>query len=86
MQKRCSKCSQMAEYSLVFVLSTVGNTPRLQKCSRVVLFCDDCLREPGECLCTDELRKAVNSAYTELHQRSRRRSTQSEWRQQQTAV
>jgi hypothetical protein len=29
MQKRCSKCSQMAEYSLVFVLSTYSSK-RLQ--------------------------------------------------------
>jgi hypothetical protein len=74
MQKPCSNCSQMAEYSLMFVLSSVGNTPRLQKCSRVVLFCDDCLRELCECLCTTDLRTAVNSAYTALTQRSRSRS------------
>jgi len=35
MQKLCSNCSEVAEYSLMFVLSSVGTTPRLQKCSRV---------------------------------------------------
>jgi hypothetical protein len=74
MQKVCSNCSKLAEYSLMFVLSSVGNTPRLQKCSRVVLFCNDCLEELCDSLCTADLRKAVNSAYTALHQRSRKRS------------
>lgn len=71
MQKACSNCSQMAEYSLVFVLSSVGSSPRLQKCSSAVSFCGDCLRELCECFCTDQLRSAVNSAYTELNQRVR---------------
>lgn len=71
MQKLCSNCSEMAEYSLMLVVSSVGNTPRLQKCSRVVLFCDACLAELSESLCTDELRTAVNKAYTALNQRSR---------------
>jgi hypothetical protein len=73
MQKSCSYCSKPAQYSLGVVLSTVGTSPRLQKCSPVVLFCSDCLNELSEteCLCTTGLRKAVNSAYTALELLSR---------------
>jgi hypothetical protein len=76
MQKSCSYCSKFARYSFGVVLSTVGTSPRLQKCSPVVLFCSDCLKELSEteCLCTTELRKAVNSAYTSLNLRSREQS------------
>jgi hypothetical protein len=72
MQKLCSNCTQMAEYSLVFVFSSVGTSPRFQKCSPAVSFCDDCLRELCDCFCTNDLRTAVNSAYTALSQRSRK--------------
>jgi hypothetical protein len=74
MHKLCSNCSQMAAYSFMSVVSTIGFSPRLQKCTLVVLFCDDCLRELCECLCTEDLRKAVNNAYTALNQRLASRS------------
>lgn len=67
--KKCSCCSRPALYSVVVVVSSVGCSPRVQKCSPAVLFCDGCLRG----LCNDEhcsvtgLRGAVNSAYTALH-------------------
>jgi hypothetical protein len=69
MQKLCSNCSQSAKYSLAFVLSSLGNNPRVQKCSPPVLFCDDCLHDLGEYLCTGGLRQAFNNAYTELKRR-----------------
>ena len=70
MLKLCSYCSGPGRYSLVFVLSSVGVSPRSQKCSPAVLLCDDCLRElcESECLCTSELQRAVNNAYTTLNQ------------------
>jgi hypothetical protein len=76
MQKSCSYCSQPAQYSLVVVLSSVGTSPRFQKCSPAVSFCGDCTREIAEteCLCTTELRKAVNNAYTALNLRSHKQS------------
>ena len=70
MRKSCSNCRQPVEYSLVVILSSVGVSPRLQKSSVAVSFCDDCLQELSERLCSDMLRKAVNNAYTELNQRS----------------
>jgi hypothetical protein len=68
--KSCSNCSESAHYSLVFVLSSVGASPRVQKCSPAVALCKWCLQELGEteCLPSDELRKAVNSAYTAINQ------------------
>ena len=70
MQKSCSNCQQAVEYSLVIILSSVGVSPRVQKSSRAVSFCADCLQELSERLCSDDLRKAVNNAYTELNLRS----------------
>lgn len=74
MQKSCSNCQQPVEYSVVVILSSVGVSPRLQKSSVAVSFCDDCLQELSERLCSEVLRKAVNSAYTELNQRSSERT------------
>lgn len=77
MLKSCSYCSQPAQYSLTVLLSTVGVSSREQQSSRVVLFCDDCLRElcESECWGTEDVQKAVNKAYTTLIQRLRARST-----------
>ena len=70
MTKLCSRCSRPAEFSVVSVLSTVGISGRLQKCSAAVLFCADCLQQllTREHWATDTLREAVNSAYTALNQ------------------
>jgi hypothetical protein len=76
MLKLCSCCSQPAQYSLGCVLSSVGISRRVQKCSRVVLFCDACLQAlcASELMSSAELRKAVNNAYTQLNLRSRANS------------
>jgi hypothetical protein len=69
MTKHCSNCAQPAACSIMFVLTSVGISPREQRSSHVVLFCKDCLRElaEAECWATDELRNAVNNVYTELN-------------------
>ena len=36
MAKLCSRCSRPAEYSLALVLSTIGISPRVQRCSPVL--------------------------------------------------
>lgn len=76
MIKVCS-CSRPAEYSLVAVVSTVGISKRLQKCSPAVLFCANCLQQllKRDSRSTDKLLEAVNSAYTALTQRLTERST-----------
>ena len=75
MEKSCSNCAETVQYSIVVIVSSVGVSPRIQKSSTAVLFCDQCLRELSERLCSDELQKSVNSVYTELNQRLRENST-----------
>lgn len=44
MQKKlCSECGEIAEVSLCQILSTVGRTPRRQRCSMSTSFCAPCL-------------------------------------------
>jgi hypothetical protein len=73
MPKSCSRCAREAELSVVWVISTIGSTPRRQKCSVVVLFCHRCMRdllaEHGR-LFTDDLQKSVNDAYTRVNRPS----------------
>jgi len=67
--KKCEFCSQPAQYSLAFVLSTVGLSPRRQKCSSVVLICDKCIREfyESDPQIPEELQNALKRAYTTLN-------------------
>jgi hypothetical protein len=76
MAKLCSCCSMPAQYSLALLLSTVGTSRRIQKCSPVVLFCNDCvhaLRE-NELWGTNALCHAFNRAYTAIKQGFNERS------------
>jgi hypothetical protein len=67
--KKCEFCSQPAQYSLAFVLSTVGVRPRRQKCSSVVLICDKCIREfyESDPQIPEELQNTLKRAYTTLN-------------------
>lgn len=69
MLKLCSSCPRPAEYSLAFVLSTIGTSRRLQQCSKVTLFCSRCMQKlcKSEHSATTELFERVNSAYTSLN-------------------
>jgi hypothetical protein len=69
MQKSCSNCSAPAEYSIVAVVSTVGVAGRLQKTSPAVLFCNACLGDLADRLCSPPFANAVNTAYTTLADR-----------------
>ena len=71
--KRCSNCHRPALFSLVGIISTLGVSKRLQKSSPAILFCDACLQELCQRICSDAFSEAVNSAYTELNQRLRER-------------
>jgi hypothetical protein len=75
MQKSCSNCSETSQYSIVVTISTVGISPRIQKYSTAVPFCERCFSELRERLCSDKLREAVNNALTELNERLRQQST-----------
>jgi hypothetical protein len=69
MPKRCSRCALEAELSVVWVISTIGATPRRQKCSVAVPFCHGCMRDllakHGRWF-TDDLQRSVNNAYTHI--------------------
>lgn len=75
MQKSCSNCSETIQYSIVVTISTVGISPRIQKYSTAVPFCECCFSELSERLCSDKLREAVNNALTELNQSLRERTS-----------
>jgi hypothetical protein len=75
MQRSCSNCSEASQYSIVVTISTVGVSPRAQKYSTAVSFCERCVSELCERLCSDKLREAVNNALTELKKRVRDNSS-----------
>lgn len=67
MAKSCSCCSQPAEYSLALILSTVGISPRIQRCSPVVLFCRSCIHALATEECwwgSADLSNSLQRAYT----------------------
>ena len=74
MEKSCSNCSQRAQFSLNVLISSLGGK-RIQKTTRAVLFCSDCLDELAERLCSDALSQVVNSVLTLLRDRLHKRST-----------
>ena len=77
MMKLCSCCSKPAAYSVVTVVSTLGISKRVQKCSGAVLFCADCalLLVQHKHSATDKLHVAVNSVFTNVIQQLEERST-----------
>jgi hypothetical protein len=72
MEKSCSNCSQRAQFSLNVLISSLGGR-RIQKTTRAVLFCSDCINELTERLCSDALSQAVNNALTVLKDRLHKR-------------
>jgi hypothetical protein len=74
MEKSCSNCSQRAQFSLNVLISSLGGK-RIQKTTRVVLFCSDCLDELAEGLCSEALSQVVNDVLTLLKDRLHKRST-----------
>lgn len=67
--KSCSRCNAPAQFSLCFLLSTVGSTPRQQKCTRSALLCSTCIRELCESLtrvAPDPLIEPLQGAYAAM--------------------
>jgi hypothetical protein len=65
--KPCSRCSRPASFSLAFLLSTIGRTPRLQKCTKTITLCNSCLSAlTGTLACSPipDLNNALQQAYT----------------------
>ena len=55
MQTSCSNCSEPVKYSIVVTISSLEASPRIQRYSRAVRFCEQCFRELTERLCRVQL-------------------------------
>lgn len=67
--KLCSECGGEAELSLCQILSTVGRTPRQQRCSTATAFCAPCLQSRVKLLPHSGLRgiqRPLDKAFTAL--------------------
>jgi hypothetical protein len=68
-RKSCSLCSRPADFSLAFLVSTIGVRPRGQKCTQTVPFCKSCLRDAAPFLAStpfQHLQEPLKAAYTAL--------------------
>ncbi len=80
MRKSCSQCPAPAEYSLCFLLSSVGRSKRQQKCTASVPFCNACIQRLFAEIGTtapSALIQPVRAAYTAIasHSETRREDT-----------
>ena len=68
-RKSCSRCSRPADYSLAFLVSTIGVRPRGQKCTQTVPLCKSCLSTAIPFLASTPLQaleQPLTDAYTAL--------------------
>jgi hypothetical protein len=68
-KKLCSECGEIAEVSLCQILSTVGRTPRRQRCSMSTSFCAPCLQgriKRLRRLGLHDIHKPLSEAFTTL--------------------
>ena len=69
-RKSCSRCPRPADFSLAFLVSTIGVRPRGQKCTQTVPFCKSCLSTATPFLASTPLQglqEPLRSAYTALN-------------------
>jgi hypothetical protein len=65
----CNRCGCKSEYSICSVISTLGKSPRRQKSTMSVPFCEDCLGhlvEERANRLPPAYRSALGSAYSAL--------------------
>jgi hypothetical protein len=68
-RKSCNQCARPAEFSLAFLVSTIGARPRGQKCTVTVPFCKHCIRNAAPFLASSsfqDLEEPLRDAYTRL--------------------
>jgi hypothetical protein len=68
-RKSCSRCTRPADFSLAFLVSTIGVRPRGQKCTQTVPFCKSCLSIAAPFLAStplQDLQQPLRDAYTAL--------------------
>jgi hypothetical protein len=76
--KNCSNCGRPAVFSLNAIISTLGISKRVQETSSAIPFCEPCLHELCDRLCSDAFSDCVNNAFTTLNRRLRERITTSD--------
>jgi len=68
-RKSCSLCPRPADFSLAFLVSTIGVRPRGQKCTQTVPLCKSCIRDAAIFLGStplQDLQQPLRDAYTAL--------------------
>jgi hypothetical protein len=68
-RKSCSRCHRPADFSLAFLVSTIGVRPRGQKCTQTVPLCKSCLHDAIPFLASTplhDLEQPLRDAYTAL--------------------
>ena len=68
-RKSCSLCSRPADFSLAFLVSTIGVRPRGQKCTQTVPLCISCIQAAAHLLASTPLQgiqEPLRVAYTAL--------------------
>ena len=72
-RRLCSECGNEAAISLCQILSTVGTTPRKQRCTTAIAFCAACLQSRVKLLDRLDLhgiQKSLGEAFTALAEES----------------
>lgn len=67
--KLCNRCGQPGQFSLAFLLSTLGVTPRKQKCTKSLRFCALCIQRICRAMletAPSDLIQPLQAAYTAL--------------------
>ena len=65
-RKSCSRCSRPADFSLAFLVSTIGVRPRGHKCTQTVPLCKSCLHDAVPFTPLQDLEQPLRDAYTAL--------------------
>jgi hypothetical protein len=68
-RKSCSRCERPADFSLAFLVSTIGVRPRGQKCTQTLPLCKSCLSTAIPFLAStplQDLQEPLRDAYTAL--------------------
>jgi hypothetical protein len=66
-RKLCNRCENPAEFSICFVVSTVGRSPRNQKCTETLSLCTACIQNVCgglRLIAPPRLAESLQAAYT----------------------
>lgn len=72
-RKTCEQCGNEATVTICWLISTVGVSPRAQKCSKATIFCWSCIQRLLGCDASPLLslvRQRLRDAYTSTFEHS----------------